>query len=83
MLCLKFDKDWDLAEDEDEVDDEVVRKGFMVSGSSDCSIFVWDLFAYREGNKEAQVTAEVNSVLNGHTGGVLDLRIDSKWIVSW
>jgi F-box and WD-40 domain protein 1/11 len=47
----------------------------MVSGSSDCSIVVWNLFA--NGRR-----AEVSTVLRGHMGGVLDLRIDDKHIVS-
>ena len=79
------------------------RKGFMVSGSSDCSVCVWDLDlgpiveyndtdvdAYSDNNQmrvdddgERQVTAEVRAILKGHSGGVLDLRIDEHWIVSW
>lgn len=78
------------------------KKGFMVSGSSDCSVCVWDLYvasgsarhrhsahraegevSRREGDREGEVQAEVRAVLKGHTGGVLDLRIDKKWIVSW
>ena len=78
------------------------RKGFMVSGSSDCSVCVWDLDlgpiveynnpdmdAYSDNQMhvdddgERQVTAEVRAVLKGHSGGVLDLRIDEQWIVSW
>jgi F-box and WD-40 domain protein 1/11 len=78
------------------------RKGFMVSGSSDCSVCVWDLDlgpiveyndtdvnAYSDSQMhvdddgERQVTAEVRAILKGHSGGVLDLRIDEHWIVSW
>lgn len=77
------------------------RKGFMVSGSSDCSVCVWDLDlgpvvernntdmnAYSDqmhidDDGERQVTAEVRAILKGHSGGVLDLRIDEQWIVSW
>lgn len=81
VLCLKFDK-----------------SGFMVSGSSDCSVFVWDLNALTAGARTAGSGAAaaaagssasavgtelVRRVLKGHTGGVLDLRIDDKWIVSW
>ncbi|TFK31228.1 hypothetical protein BDQ12DRAFT_694405 [Crucibulum laeve] len=77
------------------------RRGFMVSGSSDCSICVWDMdtgapvsglgVAEVEGyhgdleadlKQDREVTAEVRAVLKGHTGGVLDLRMDRKWIVS-
>ena len=47
----------------------------MVSGSSDCSIVVWNLLA--NGRR-----AEVSAILGAHLGGVLDLRIDNKHIVS-
>lgn len=30
-----------------------------------------------------EVRAEVTDVLRGHGGGVLDLRVDENWIVSW
>jgi F-box and WD-40 domain protein 1/11 len=77
------------------------RKGFMVSGSSDCSVCVWDLdlgpvveydtdidvYSNRmhvdDDDGERYVTGEVKAVLKGHSGGVLDLRIDKQWIVSW
>ena len=74
------------------------RKGFMVSGSSDCSVCVWDLCLgpaverhsyiddyqmHVDDDGERQVTAEVRAILRGHSGGVLDLRIDRQWIVSW
>ena len=89
---------------------ETERKGFMVSGSSDCSVCVWDLTTGPivgdgssadssngpEGDTctggsttwvgdepEREVKAEVRAVLKGHVGGVLDLRIDRRWIVSW
>jgi F-box and WD-40 domain protein 1/11 len=89
VLCLKFDQDWDEVADwvDDESEGNVVsgrmrtRPGFMVSGSSDCSICVWDMHACRGG--EGEVKAEVRTVLRGHSGGVLDLRIDRRWIVSW
>ncbi|KAI0795773.1 WD40-repeat-containing domain protein [Abortiporus biennis] len=94
VLCLKFDKDWDL-DDRNTVRDlpgsyhnEVWRRGFMVSGSSDCSICVWDLYAMArtesDGNEDegGEVIAQVRDILTGHTGGVLDIRIDANWIVS-
>ena len=69
------------------------RKGFMVSGSSDCSVCVWDLELgpvveydtdqMQDDDGERQVIAEVKAVFKGHSGGVLDLRIDKQWIVSW
>lgn len=63
----------------------------MVSGSSDCTVCVWDMYTCpvemedEEGNlvNEMTVVAEVRGILTGHTGGVLDIRIDQKWIVSW
>jgi F-box and WD-40 domain protein 1/11 len=79
VLCLKFDKDWDVGTAGGEEGEDEVRPGFMVSGSSDCSICVWDL---RVGKNE-EVGANVRAVLRGHTGGVLDLRIDDQRIVSW
>lgn len=85
VLCLKFDKDWDLPTDKDGWDEGTKWKhGFMVSGSSDCSVCVWDLCARsQEDGEDCQVRAEVVAVLRGHIGGVLDLRIDDKWVVSW
>jgi F-box and WD-40 domain protein 1/11 len=50
-----------------------------VSGSSDCSILVWDLNVTKDGS----VTADVRGVLQGHAGGVLDLRMDERSVVSW
>ena len=52
------------------------RSGFMVSGSSDRRVLVWDLNALRSDGVRPR------AVLEGHTGGVLDLRIDAQWIVS-
>lgn len=75
VLCLKFDKDWDVGKGAGAGG----RPGFMVSGSSDCSVCVWDLKTGPGG----EIEAEVKAVLKGHTGGVLDLKIDDKWIVSW
>ena len=67
VLCLKFDKDWDI--------NDPFAPGFMVTGSSDCSIIIWQLFA---GGRRAEVSA----VFSAHAAGVLDLRIDDKHIVS-
>ncbi|KAF9233898.1 WD40-repeat-containing domain protein, partial [Melanogaster broomeanus] len=64
VLCLKFERDWDLGSDG-------ICHGFMVSGSSDCTVCVWDL-----------VSAEIRKVLRGHSAGVLDLRMDERWIVT-
>jgi len=71
VLCLKFEKDWDIKGDG--------RKGLMVSGSSDRRAFVWDIWI----GKGGEVRAEVRAVLRGHLDGVLDLRFDEQWIVSW
>lgn len=64
------------------------KPGFMVSGSSDCSVCVWDLslgdsLGGGDDDDERRVYAQVRAILKGHTGGVLDLKIDEKWIVSW
>ncbi|KAI0634267.1 WD40 repeat-like protein [Trametes polyzona] len=82
VLCLKFDRDWDVADDMQTDDPMQPRKGFLVSGSSDCSVCVWDLYAHPREGDEPAISAEVKAVLRGHSGGVLDLRIDSRWIVS-
>lgn len=50
----------------------------MVSGSSDRQILVWDLNMLKnEGNVRPK------AALRGHTGGVLDLKLNEEWIVSW
>ncbi|KAI0317812.1 WD40-repeat-containing domain protein [Amylostereum chailletii] len=85
VLCLKFENEWDV-QASDEVGEEGLlvegnrrgKKGFMVSGSSDRTVCVWDMWVTEDG----QVEAEVRAVLKGHQGGVLDLRIDQQWIVS-
>ncbi|EEB93748.1 hypothetical protein MPER_07558, partial [Moniliophthora perniciosa FA553] len=69
------------------------RRGVVYSGSSDPTICVWDVWT--EPEPEVQdwtapppagygyvVKARVGTVLRGHNGGVLDLRVDDKWIVS-
>lgn len=108
VLCLKFEKDWDRewASDDEEGplakgEPRLARTGFMVSGSSDCTVCVWDLhlgplmesddvsissdcdrLAERD-EGERQILAEVRATLRGHSLGVLDIRIDKRWIVSW
>ncbi|KAG8731911.1 hypothetical protein FRC10_001363 [Ceratobasidium sp. 414] len=47
--------------------------GFMCSGSSDRTVRVWERVCGGW---------EVKAVLSGHAGGVLDLRMDERWIVS-
>ena len=71
VLCLKFEKDWDIKGDG--------TRGFIVSGSSDRKVCVWDIWI----GKGGEVHAEVRAVLKGHLDGVLDLRVDEQWIVSW
>lgn len=104
VLCLKFERDWDLGADG-------TVHGFMVSGSSDCTVCVWDLIsvpvAAGERNSDLTVTngssrsegalpnvttgtlgpprkvsAELRHVLRGHSAGVLDLKMDERWIVT-
>ncbi|KAH9996297.1 WD40-repeat-containing domain protein [Russula vinacea] len=70
VLCLKFEKDWDIKGDG--------TRGFIVSGSSDRKVCVWDIWI----GKGGEVHAEVRAVLKGHLDGVLDLRVDEQWIVS-
>lgn len=93
VLCLKFDKiamaRADSSNDDEDEEDE--GDGFMVSGSSDCTVLVWDLRRLwrasggsRMGGVPVNAGPElVKRVLRGHSGGVLDLRIDKQWIVSW
>lgn len=59
--------------------DEEESHGMMVSGSSDCTVRVWDLYAKHRGSG---IRADVRAILRGHSGGVLDLRMDENWIVS-
>ncbi|KAJ3559376.1 hypothetical protein NP233_g11276 [Leucocoprinus birnbaumii] len=115
VLCLKFEKDWDLESSSlntrrtresvtslsEDMNLEaslgwVTRRkpGFMFTGSSDCTICVWSLntgeilnddlegMTAEEHVVDRRVHAEPVAILKGHTGGVLDLRIDNQWIVS-
>jgi F-box and WD-40 domain protein 1/11 len=66
-------------EDANEAEEEESH-GMMVSGSSDCTVRVWDLYAKHRGSR---IQADVRAILRGHSGGVLDLRMDENWIVSW
>ena len=89
VLCLKFEHDFDLDDANTVTEGEAAgwSKGMMVSGSSDGSVCVWNLYSYpvegEDGEQECATVAEVRGVLRGHTGGVLDLRIDGQWIISW
>lgn len=95
VLCLKFERDWDRYQNAggDPLTSSgssgtkklANRKGMLVTGSSDCSICVWDLELgdLIPGTSDREVKAEVRATLKGHEGGVLDLRMDEKWIVSW
>ncbi|KAG5648133.1 hypothetical protein DXG03_006087 [Asterophora parasitica] len=108
VLCLKFYLDWDDGDGCSDSDADVnsdtdtkTKKGFMVSGSSDCTVCVWDLWlgkrlpildsrksppALAQGDapdeREREVKGAVRGVLRGHAGGVLDIRICERWIVS-
>jgi F-box and WD-40 domain protein 1/11 len=70
------------------------RKGIFYSGSSDRKICVWDVWTEAEAPQQDLtvlpppgygyvIKARVRTVLRGHGGGVLDLRVDDKWVVSW
>lgn len=77
------------------------KRGFMITGSSDCNICVWDVYTMSPSSTgssgsrlitgepqmgakhDDEVRADVRAILKGHSGGVLDLRIDQRWIVSW
>ncbi|KAJ3916798.1 nuclear distribution protein nudF [Lentinula edodes] len=86
VLCLKFiwKEENDESNDNDSIRvEEVVRRGIMFSGSSDCTICVWDVcLTWNIVEDEYKVDAYVSTVLRGHSGGVLDLRVDNDWIVS-
>lgn len=85
-LCLKFELDFDLdaAHAISEDPSNEWHKGLLISGSSDCSVCVWDLYCHpARDNGEVTVTAEMRGILQGHAGGVLDLRIEKDWIISW
>ncbi|GJE93406.1 F-box/WD repeat-containing protein [Phanerochaete sordida] len=85
VLCLRFERDFDLDDANAVPEGQGWHRGTMVSGSSDCSVIVWDLYSYPvtdEGDEEFVIAAKVRGHLRGHTGGVLDLRIENKWIIS-
>ncbi|EAU84060.2 nuclear distribution protein nudF [Coprinopsis cinerea okayama7 len=86
VLCLKFERDWDRHGKEARSLSGSLEnhKGMLVSGSSDCTICVWDieLGDIVPGTSDREVKAEVRELLKGHEGGVLDIRMDEKWIVS-
>lgn len=79
VLCLKFFWENDG------------RNGVLYSGSSDCTVCVWDVWIVKpsrsrhfdDSDEGIEVQARIKTVLRGHNGGVLDLRVDANWIVSW
>lgn len=88
VLCLKFEPEsfgsTDLEQDSFCQDPQKV---FMVSGSSDTTVCVWDLdlvpAASGYERSPRTVRGTVRKTLKGHAGGVLDIRMDKRWIVSW
>lgn len=85
VLCLKFDQNEDVSSTAaaDVSENDGLGSGFMVSGSSDCTVLVWDLNKLWKSGKANGGPELIKRVLKGHTGGVLDLKIDKQWIVSW
>ncbi len=72
MLCLKYDS----------------RAGFLVSGSSDQKILVWELASVETESQmdisgDDPLVVRPRRVLTGHTGGVLDLKMSEEYIISW
>ncbi|KAK0194373.1 WD40 repeat-like protein [Armillaria mellea] len=78
VLCLKFFWENDG------------QNGVLYSGSSDCTVCVWDVWIVKpsrsrhfgDSDEGIEVQARIKTVLRGHNGGVLDLRVDANWIVS-
>jgi F-box and WD-40 domain protein 1/11 len=90
VLCLKFEMESGSSPHESPVEyfsHSTPRQIFMVSGSSDTTVSVWDLtiFPATSGYDRAPRTlkGDVRTTLRGHAGGVLDIRLDKRWIVSW
>ena len=92
VLCLKFDFSKDGSRRSEVASDDILEDiGFMVSGSSDRTVLVWDLrplikASRKAGKNGGPINAGpelVARVLKGHSGGVLDLRMNKQWIVSW
>lgn len=73
VLCFKFDKD------------------FLISCGSDHVLLVWDLSGLpsdgqeEDDEDEERVAKIIRPVkeLRGHSGGVLDLKMDDDIIISW
>lgn len=60
-------------------------KGFMVTGSSDATVGVWDLkgvLLLKPGDKCKNKPKKIKT-LNGHDGGVLDIVFNEEKILSW
>ncbi|KLO12508.1 WD40 repeat-like protein [Schizopora paradoxa] len=85
VLCLKFDKVQFPTVGAEDDDDDLLGNGFLISGSSDCNVFVWDLRRLKKAPKDEKTHGPkqlVKRVLKGHSNGVLDLKTDKNWIVS-
>ncbi|KAF7329848.1 WD-REPEATS-REGION domain-containing protein [Mycena kentingensis (nom. inval.)] len=77
VYCLEFSRthiitgsrDRSVKFELDEIDPETGGlRGFLVTGSSDCNVCVWDLWTERAG-EDAPVFGEVKAVLRGHGAG--------------
>ncbi|KAF8336580.1 WD40-repeat-containing domain protein [Cantharellus anzutake] len=71
VLCLKYDS----------------RSALLVSGSSDRRVLVWDLSTICVGGQaetpdEGVAVVRPKRTLTGHTGGVLDVKMNDEFIIS-
>jgi WD40 repeat protein len=93
VVCFKFNSSSSAA---GKPKDKVADWGFLVSGSSDGCIFIWDLSILdeRDHDSDYNVAGEDRmpglgriirpiKELKAHDGGVLDLKLDESHIISW
>ena len=87
VLCVKFDDVAGSAAEEGEGEGEASSSSSSSSSSSPTMGGSRRRGRWRRRTEneycEREVNAQVRATLRGHSQGVLDLRIDSRWIVSW